>query len=289
MKRNRVIAGILAVFLLFILASWLAGTLLTFPVPRTIGSLPPDLTGRAIEFRSESRSVIHGWFLPGRTGMGTIIIMHGVRASRLDMVDRAQFLSHAGYAVLLFDFQAHGESSGKQITFGYLESKDAQAAVGFAHSLAPQEKIGVIGVSMGGAAAMLASPPLSVDAIVFEQVYPTLSDAIDDRISMRLGSWSKILSPLLLWQLRPRLGVSYEMLRPLDHVSKISAPKLFIGGSDDQHTTPTEIRKMVDAATEPKELWIVPGAKHVDLCRFGKSEYKNRVLDFFSLHLVAGK
>lgn len=285
MKRNRLIAGFLAVLSLLLLATWFLGGLLTSPVPRAIGSLPPDLTGRSVEFPSESGSIIHGWFLPGRIGRGTVILMHGVRANRLDMLNRTRFLSRAGYGVLLFDFQAHGESSGKQITFGYLESKDARAAVEFARALSPQEKIGVLGVSMGGAAAMLASPPLSVDAIVFEQVYPTLRGAIGDRMAMRLGAWSKILTPLLSWQLRPRLGVSAEALRPRDRVTKITASKLFIGGAEDRHTTPAETRNMVDAAAEPKELWIVAGAKHVDLCRFGKTEYEERILRFFSRHL----
>ena len=44
--------------------------------------------------------------------------------------------------VLLFDFQAHGESTGEHITFGYLE-RDAQAAIDFLRR-APDEKVGVL-------------------------------------------------------------------------------------------------------------------------------------------------
>lgn len=58
------------------------------------------------------------------------------------MLDRARFLSAAGFAVLLFDFQAHGESPGEHITFGYLESRDAQAAVEFLRTQAQVERIG---------------------------------------------------------------------------------------------------------------------------------------------------
>src|SRR2546430_89710 len=226
-RRLAIIALILVAPL--VLAAWIAGALLTAPIPRKIGNLPPDLQGRSIEFPSESGSQIHGWFLPGRTGHGLVIVMHGVRASRLDMLERARFLSRAGYAILLFDFQAHGESPGKQITFGYLESKDARAALAFARAVAPQEKIGVIGVSMGGAAATLAEPPIAVDALVLEQVYPTLYDAIGDRISMRLGAWSRLLTPLLSWQLQPRLGVSDRALRPLDHIGKIRSEERRVG------------------------------------------------------------
>jgi fermentation-respiration switch protein FrsA (DUF1100 family) len=289
MKRKRLIAIVPALLLVIVLVIWFVGTLLISPVQRAVGDLPADLVGRSVDFPSESGSLIRGWFLPGRTGSGTIILMHGVRASRLDMLDRARFLSRAGYSVLLFDFQAHGESAGKQITFGFLESRDAQAAVNFAGAVMPEEKIGVIGVSMGGAAALLSSPPLSIDAIVFEQVYPTLDQAISDRISMRLGQWSTMLTPPLSWQLVPRLGISARALRPVDHVGRIAVPKLFIGGSEDQHTTPQEMRQMFDAAAEPKELWLVPKARHVDLCRFAGAEYKDRILRFFNLHMAANQ
>lgn len=289
MKRKRLVAVVLAILLIASLAAWSAGTLLTSPVQRPVGSLPADLGGRSVDFPSESGSLIRGWFLPGRHGAGTIILMHGVRANRLDMLKRARFLARAGYSVLLFDFQAHGESAGKQITFGFLESRDAQAAVKFARAVSPEEKTGVIGVSMGGAAALLATPPLSIDAIVLEQVYPSLNQAISDRISMRLGPWSRVLTPLLSWQLIPRLGVSGGALRPLDHAGDISMPKLFIGGTEDQHTTPEEMREMFDAAAEPKELWMVPRAKHVDLCRFAEADYKDRILGFFDRRMGANK
>ena len=280
MKRLAIAALIL--FSLLTLTALIAGSLLTAPYRREVGSIPSDLTGETVQFPSESGSQIRGWFLPGRAGHGVIVIMHGVRACRLDMIDRARFLSAAGYSVLLFDFQAHGESPGRQITFGYLESRDARAAVDFARSRAPREKIGVIGVSMGGADVTLADPPLTVDALVLEQVYPVLHDAIGDRISMRLGDWSRVLTPLLSWQLGPRLGIGAEKLRPIDHVRNLPSAKLFVGGSADRHTTAAELETMFEAAAAPKELWIVPGAQHVDLSRFARPEYKNRVFGFFA-------
>src|SRR5262249_15139990 len=152
---------------------------------------------------------------------------------------------------LLFDFQARGESIGQHTTFGYLESKDAIAAVNFVRSVLPQERIGVIGVSMGGAAALLAKPCLNVDAVVLELVYPLADDAIGNRLAMRLGSWSRVLTPLLTWQLRPRLGITTTDLRPIDHVTEIRTAKLFIAGADDQHTTLAESRRLFAAANEP--------------------------------------
>jgi fermentation-respiration switch protein FrsA (DUF1100 family) len=285
MRRKLIIIGVSGVLLIFLLTIWLAGSFLTAPANQTIGDLPSDITGSSVQFPSESGSTIHGWFIPGKKGMGAIVLMHGVRANRLSMLDRARFLSRAGYAVLLFDFQAHGESEGRHITFGYLESKDAQAAIHFLRSNAPDEKIGLIGVSMGGASALLASPPLDVNAMVLEMVYPTIKEAISNRLTMRLGGWASVLTPLLSWQLKPRLGIDADALRPIDKVGSIRAPKLFIVGAEDQHTTIEESQQMFNAASEPKELWVISGAKHVDLYSVSKNEYEQRVLEFFGKHL----
>lgn len=205
MKRKIIISCVLGILLTALTATWIAGSSLSAPANEPIGSLPSDLIGSSVEFPSESGSTIHGWFIPGKKGIGAILLMHGIRANRLSMLDRARFLSRSGYAVLLFDFQAHGESQGRHITFGYLESKDARAALSFLRSNIQGERIGVIGVSMGGAAALLASPPLEANAIVIEMVYPTIDQAISNRLRMRLGNWASILTPLLSWQLQPRL------------------------------------------------------------------------------------
>lgn len=274
-----------AVLFIFFVAVWLAGSTLSSPAHHAVGDLPPDLAVRPVEFLSESGTTVHGWFVPGRKGAGAIALMHGIRANRLSMLDRARFLSHAGYSVLVFDFQAHGESGGEHITFGYLESRDARAAVDCLRMNAGGEKIGVIGVSMGGAAALLASPPLNVDAMVLEMVYPTIDQAIDNRLTMRLGAWSSLLTPLLTWQLKPRLGIDARALRPIDHVGKISAAKLFVVGAEDRHTTLQESRQIFDVASESKELWAVNDAAHVDLHQFARNEYERRILEFFGKHL----
>ena len=38
----------------------------------------------------------------------------------------------------------------------------------------------------------------------------------------------------------------------------------------------------IEAAGEPKELWIVPGAGHCDAHYYAQQEYEQRVLGFLS-------
>ncbi len=217
-----------------------------------------------------------------------MILLHGVRANRSVMLSRARFLWQAGYSVLLIDFQAHGESPGEHITFGYLESRDARAAIGYVRSRLPRERLGAIGTSLGGASILVGPQATGLDAIVLESVYPTLPEAVEDRIRLRLGPLAKPLTPLLLWQLKPRLGFSANDLRPIDGIAKIGAPVLVLAGDADRHTTVAETQRLFDAAREPKELWIVPGAAHVDLYTYAGAEYERRILSFFAAHLRAG-
>jgi len=271
-------AGGLIVILVF-------GRTLVAPVPMRIGPIPTDLSGKNVEFPNASGGSNHGWFIPGIPGKGGIILMHRIRSNRLEMLDRARFLRNAGYSVLLFDFQAHGDSPGNKITFGYLESKDAQAALDYIRSQLPSEPIGAIGVSLGGAAALLTESPLLVNALILEAVYPTIEEALENRIAIRLGSLAPALAPLLVWQISLQLGVRPEQLRPIDHIRKVQTPILIIAGTDDQHTTLLQSRRLFETALEPKEFWPIAGARHVNFHQYAGPDYERRVLEFFRRYL----
>ncbi|MBB5360310.1 fermentation-respiration switch protein FrsA (DUF1100 family) [Rhodanobacter sp. ANJX3] len=273
----------LGLFLLACLAFaglWVAGSVLIHPAREIVGAPPSEFPASTVVFKSSSDALIHGWFLRGN-GRGAILLLHGVRANRLAMLNRARFLHASGYSVLLIDFQASGESTGDAITFGHLESRDAAAAVDQLKKLAPGEKIGVLGTSMGGAATLLADPPLKVDAIILEQVYPTLSQAIEDRLQIHMGIFGSWFGPLLMSTVKPHLGFSLDEMRPIDKIGKIHAPKLLIVGDADRDTKIGESLAMFDAASAPKELWIVHGARHVDFYRYSGNTYQIRVLGFF--------
>ncbi len=264
-KKIKIAAYAISIFILIIGAAVFAtGSYLTAPNPSVIGELPADLAGESILIPSHSGSLLHGWYLAGEKGAGAIVLLHSLHGTRLSMLSRARLLHDAHYSVLLFDFQANGESPGKHVTFGHLESMDAQAAVDYMRTRQPDAKIGVIGMSMGGAAAIMAEPSLPIEALVVEAVYPSLDQAIADRLTMRLGRWSEILIPMLTFQIKPRLGFEAAALRPIAHVASLHMPKLFIAGSEDLHTRIDESRQLFAAASAPKEFWSVDGAAHIE-------------------------
>jgi alpha-beta hydrolase superfamily lysophospholipase len=271
--------------------SWIAGTESSAPAPSHVGAPPADLPVEAITIPSGSGSRLSAWFIPGTPRGGAVLLLHGVGANRLQMLERARLFHREGFAVLLFDFQAEGESPGAAITFGYLEAKDARAAFDELRRRAPGERVAVLGESLGGAAAVLADPPLEADAMVLEAVYASFDTAVENRIAMYLGPpgpWlAPVLTPLLTWQVRPRLGFGTGALRPAARVAGLHVPLLIIGGDADLHATLAETKLIYANANAPKELWVIPGARHQDFHHYAKAEYEQRVLDFLKSKLRA--
>jgi uncharacterized protein len=264
--------------------AWIFGTFYCAPSNKPV-RLPQNLAVEPVAFPSASGATLRGWLVATNASRGVVILQHGVHGSKSSLVERARFLSQAGYAILLYDFQAHGESVGKRITFGFLESRDAQAAVAFAKERFPGKPIGVIGVSLGAAAAALAQPPLDVQAMVFESMFPTIEDATKDRMELHIGFLSRWLSPLLTAQLPLRGGCSADDLRPARCVEKITVPKLFLAGTRDRETKIAEAEAMFRSAAEPKEFVPITGARHEDLHSFDPAQYKKLILAFLEAHL----
>jgi len=276
---------VLAIFASVVIVStatlaWLAGSELIAPAPARIPDNALSIVHEAVSFPSRSGSSIHGWYVPATKQVGAVVLMHGVRANRLEMVGRANFLHEAGYSVLLFDFQAHGESPGEHITFGHSEALDAAAAVSFVRQRSASQFVGVIGVSLGGAAAVLGTDALPVQAVILEAVYPSIDVATENRLEIRLGPMGRLLSPLLVRQLSWRLGINQSDLEPETGVRRLSAPILIIAGGADRHTTLGDSQRLYAAAPDPKSLWIIPGAAHVDFEAYSHHEYQEHVLAF---------
>jgi fermentation-respiration switch protein FrsA (DUF1100 family) len=146
--------------------------------------------------------------------------------------------------------------------------------------LRSDDRICVIGTSLGGAAALLATPPLSVDALVAESVYPAIDIATRNRLRKYLGPLGATAAPLLLLQLQPRLGLRIADLRPLDHVAMVKCPLLVIGGEKDRNTTLENTMSMYRAARLGTQLWVLPNVDHVDLYHAVPAEYEHRILVF---------
>lgn len=249
------------------------------PANRVVGRPPSDVPAETLTLKTDSGSAISAWHWTSENSKATVILVHPIRGDRRSMLSRARMVHEAGYDALLIDLQAHGESPGENITMGYREKHDVRAAVEFVRQSKPDHAIVIIGHSLGGASALLASS-LNIDGMVLESVYPTIGQAVHDRVEIRLGLLHHVLSPLLIWQLKGRLGISADDLRPIDFVDQVGCPLLMMAGDLDEHTPLAESEEMFERGVEPKEWAVFEGAGHVDLHSFDQEAYERAVLPF---------
>lgn len=264
-------------------ATWFVSGAIVSPANRLVGSPPSEYSVESVVIESETGSDLAAWYIPREGATATVILLHPIRTDRRAMLGRSKVLHDAGYAILLVDLPAHGESPGENITAGYLERFGVGPSVDFVRERTPDHRIGIVGWSLGGAAALLASPP-RIDALVLESVYPTLEEAVHNRVAIRLGVLSRVLTPVLLAQLKPRLGISPALVRPIDHVRSIGCPVLIAAGDCDAHTTLPETRRLFETANEPKELVLFEGAAHQDLLQYDPHKYRE-IVSFLDVHL----
>jgi uncharacterized protein len=269
-----------------VLGALLAGHILSMPwnraVPRPASRLPWE---KLVLAGLGKRTAC--WFLKGSNGLG-VILAHGNWSTRNSMIPRGAMLAALGYTVIIPDLNGHGETPGRRRTFGLEESKDVRNCEAHLRSLGTG-KILAIGTSLGGAALVYAAADgMALDGAVLESVYADIRAAVENRFAFVVGPLASFLAPVLLWQIPLYLGARAEDLSVAGKVEALRCPILIIGGTRDRRTTPEDIGRIFRAAREPKRLWLVEGAGHVDLHRYAPEEYGKRIEAFFGAAAGAG-
>ncbi|MBI4677113.1 MAG: alpha/beta hydrolase [Elusimicrobia bacterium] len=273
---------------------WGAGIILYPPKKAPLETFPEvyGLPYEKVSFRTSDDLTLRGWFIPSRTGEErTLIMCHGWGDNKGYLLERTSFLAQtAGFNLLYFDNRSHGESDGRLTTIGCLETIDFEAAIGFLKENRPSslQRLGVFGMSMGAAVAILSMPKHpEIKAAVFESPFPDYPKVV------RRWAWNNMRVPyfpmilLTLFMLRLRVGIpEVDDYSPISFIRRIAPRPIFIvGGSEDLLMPPEDVLSLYEAADQPKCLWIVPGAAHGECRARAQTEYEERVATFFRTHL----
>lgn len=268
------LCGLLGGFLMF-----LVGLAVVSPRSQVVGPPPSWLPAETISVRKDGEPDLVGWIASPAQPCGVIALFHGRGGDRRQMLGRARLLFQAGFVVALFDFRAHGGSGGGVMGFGYFEARDVERVAAFLSERFGDQPLGVLGLSLGGAAAALAAPNVQANAYIFEAMYSDLLTTTARRMPIPYAQ--RALAWLLLLQAPILVGHWTSDLRPVDMVGEIDAPLLIIAGAVDPMATPTQTRAVFDAATEPKELLWIPKAGHEDFLRVEPTLYADAIKSFF--------
>lgn len=231
---------------------------------------------------------LNAWLVQKKNAKGVVLLLHPLHSNRTQMLSRAKFLYKAGYTSLLIDLQGHGRNTGEKVTFGYKESHDVDYAMNYLKQRYPEIPIGVLGISLGGASALLSHSYDKIDFLILEAVYNNLRDALNNRIEMKIGRVGKLFTPILIkiFEYQNSLSVSNS---PENNIVKYNKPVLIIAGSLDKRTTIKDSEKLFAKANEPKDFWKIDNARHQDFYLLLKEKYENRVLKFLDKELFTAK
>ncbi|MBE9524223.1 MAG: alpha/beta fold hydrolase [Chloroflexi bacterium] len=230
---------------------------------------------------------IAAWFIPNASSDKVIIIVHGRDASKQwaesgTIVAFQADLFNAGYAVLAIDLRGHGESENARYSFGVYERRDILGAVDWLKNQGFKPgKIGVMGISLGGAAVIGAmAESEDIGAVVTEGTFAAFYPIILEQWETESGLPNFFLPGAFLMN-RIMYGYSLAAVNSADEIKKSEPrPMLIIHCSEDETIDLTHPAALMEAAVHV-ESWIQDECEHAELYRDYPEEYSLRVIEFF--------
>ena len=286
---SMILVSLAALFFLIVVPWFVARMVMTrrfsFPDPDA-GKTPASygLQFDGIEFQSRDGLTLRGWYVPVNSrAKGSVIFAHGLNRSRVEFLDQAVFVHELGYNALLFDFRHQGQSEGDLTTLGYRERLDVLAAVAYARQRDPEGPSIVWGISMGGAATLMAAAEATdIDAVIVDSTFRSLEETIarHAKLVFRLPKYpfAQAITYAFAWKggFWPSafdLGVAVDQMG--------SRPILFVGVENDPRMPASIARELHERATGPdKALLIVPGNRHGKAFELSREEFKKAVRIF---------
>lgn len=187
---------------------------------------------------------------------GTLIYLHGVADNRTSAEGAIAILTAVGLDVIAYDSRAHGESTGSICTYGVWEKHDLRRVL-------DQSRPGpvvLLGTSLGAAIALQeAADDPRVSGVVAAEVFSDLRTVARER-APRILTTRMIRRAFAMAEERGRFRI--DDASPASAARRIRVPVLLIHGADDTDTPPDHSRRVFAALAGPRELVLVPGARH---------------------------
>ncbi|NQU26546.1 MAG: alpha/beta fold hydrolase [Candidatus Nealsonbacteria bacterium] len=224
---------------------------------------------------------------------GTILVIHGILARSLWMLDTAKTLSNAGYRAVLVDLRGHGRSTGGLLTFGVQEARDLSQVIDTLEDRNLVDgPIGVYGISYGATTSIhLAGRDRRVKAVVAVAPFSTVRDEIPH--------FGRVMVPGIGWVIPEQtyqraIDEAGRLARfdpdrdtALEAIRRTSAPVLLMHGTNDWVVPHRHSERLHAAAPGHSELVSVPWYGHTVIWIDPTSEVARRTRAWFDRWLTA--
>ncbi len=255
-------------------------------------STPADrgIAFREVRFPAINGLQLYGWWMPAKNlnrssdeKTPTLILVHGWGRNLERTMPYIEHLYPLGFNLLAFDSRNHGSSDPEKVSSMLKFAEDILAAVKFVvqQKGAEPEWIGVVGLSVGGAAAIYAA-------------------AHDERIRcvVTVGSFAHPVE-VMAWEFKKRhipfypigwmvlkyveylIQARFDDFAPVNNIGRAKARILLVHGDRDTVVPVQQADRLAGAGDPQKvEKWILPGRGHSDCHE--EPGYWDRLQSFFT-------
>jgi pimeloyl-ACP methyl ester carboxylesterase len=278
--------------LLFLLVAFLVLFLMitnSFKNPVRAHDKTPDDIGipfEEISIPTYNSRALYGWWIPGNKTAPTVILVHGWGRNASRMMPYIKVLHEKGYNLLAFDSRNHGSSDKDDFSTMLKFSEDIRSTIEFGIQQSfIKDYVGLIGLSIGGAASIHASAfDEHIKAVVTVGAFANPKEVMIKQLKDH-----HIPQPVIWFTLRyleHKVGFKFQDIAPQLHIGKSYADILLIHGEEDVTVPPEQAEKLLKSGKAGHvTLWKIPGRGHSD-CHFEKG-FWDKVNSFLELNLSA--
>ena len=224
-------------------------SLLYFPSRAIVET--PDAAGldhRDLAIETADGERLHGWWVEARGDrVGHVLLCHGNAGNVGDRVLHAALLTAAGFDVLLFDYRGYGRSSGRPGEEGTYSDSRAALTCLLEQPGVDTARVIYLGESLGGGVAVelaLDHPPAGV---------------------VLLSAFASVRAIARVHYPFIPAAVVPDAYPTLSRIPELSAPLLVLHGERDEIVPVEHAQQILDAASGPKEIRVIPGVGHNDI------------------------
>ncbi|MGI9538912.1 MAG: alpha/beta hydrolase [Miltoncostaeaceae bacterium] len=218
------------------------------------------------------------------SGETVAVMLHGRGMSRREPLRYLPAFRERGIGCLLLAYRGDPEAPGIPdglARLGATEWRDAEAAASWALAEGAR-RIVLVGMSLGGGMALTAARrSASRDRVAgvvldapFLQPLPTLVGAAERRGYPSSAAWA------VVERAGPLAGIEFDQLDQVARADELDAPVLIVQGAEDRAVPPASAMALAERRPDLVDLWLVPGAAHVEGWNVDPVAHRARVGDF---------